>query len=279
MKKKVNVLAVACVFATACVLMSANSHAGITEDFEGMSLGSVNGQDGWSATNSNIDQEVADTGSGNQALRISNAYTSGSFGDQVFTPHSGMVAGEGAPFDRYYASFDFWSVTTAFQNGLSVTVSPDNGSGGRQSFIDIEDSAGGIDLLFYDYDDSIDGFVGTYVATDLGFDAIHNLAFEILFEDGEDNDVVNIYLDNNLIHTGRSWEQFYVNHQPGNVPVTVDTLLFRQSGTAAPGVTGGGYYFDNFEVTATVVPIPGAAALGLLGLGLVGVGRRFRKRA
>jgi len=278
MKNKAKYCGVSLAAFVALVLVANPSQAGV-EDFESMSLGSVNGQLGWSATNPNMDQAVEDTGSGNQALRISNAYTASSFGDQIFTPHSGMVAGEGAAFNRFYGAFDFWSVTTAYQENLSVTVSPDNGSGARQSFIDIEDSLDGIDLLFYDYDFSTHAFVGTHIATDLARDSVYNLGFEILFVDGQDNDIVNIYLDNTLIHTGTSWEQYYVDVQPLAVPVTIDTLLFRQSGTADPGLQGGGYYFDNFQVTASVVPLPGAAALGFLGMGLIGVRRRFRKSA
>jgi hypothetical protein len=62
--------------------------ASAAQNFEGFSLGSVNGQGGWQILGSSYDVAVADTSAvyggalGTRALRISNAVTSGSFGDQ-----------------------------------------------------------------------------------------------------------------------------------------------------------------------------------------------------
>jgi uncharacterized protein (TIGR03382 family) len=50
-------------------------------------------------------------------------------------------------------------------------------------------------------------------------------------------------------------------------------MLFRVAGTAAPGTSGNGFYFEDFAIGNTIVPAPGA--LALLGVaGLVGSRRR-----
>ncbi len=65
-------------------------------DFESYAAGNVDGQDGWSKTGA-YDSEVgsvaafpdaAGYGFGSQALRISNALMSGSFGDQTISPQA-----------------------------------------------------------------------------------------------------------------------------------------------------------------------------------------------
>ena len=76
-------------------------------DFEAPShaLGSVDGQNGWGAqdlaipVNASLDQAVvvnagAPVSFGGQSWRFSNAYTTGSFGDQVFSPSAPDEAGE-----------------------------------------------------------------------------------------------------------------------------------------------------------------------------------------
>jgi len=117
-------------------------------DFESFTTGSVNGQDGWGITGS-YDVEVVDNTYGfatfgDKSLRISNAVTSGSFGDQTFSKALVDEAGEstavnggqsgGMRQDYFESSWDFASaVTTTEQVGLSVVVSPDRGDGARMS--------------------------------------------------------------------------------------------------------------------------------------------------
>src|SRR5688572_26227107 len=75
-------------------------------DFEGYALGTVNGQDGWSSTGA-FDHQVVDpipfgvTTWGSRSLRISNAVTSGSFGDQTFSKSLADEAGESIGSDAY----------------------------------------------------------------------------------------------------------------------------------------------------------------------------------
>ena len=89
--------------------------------------------------------DAAITEGDDAALRISNAVTSGSFGDQLFSPTLDVPATETGPAQTFTASFVLEPV--ALQPGLRVTVSPDNGQGGRGGFLAIEHKHGGINLV------------------------------------------------------------------------------------------------------------------------------------
>jgi hypothetical protein len=140
-------------------------------DFEGFNLGSVNGQDGWkSDVPGNIpslpngyDQEVvANTppppaGFESQSLRLSNAYGTGpdtfppEFENQTYSKPTTDPAGEGETNKEYTAQFSFISIhPDRLQPRLQISVSPDNGHGGRMSYIGLSDTPGGIDVTFYD---------------------------------------------------------------------------------------------------------------------------------
>ena len=232
--------------------------------FDTFSLGSVDGQNGWSSTGS-FDQEVVTntygyTEFGCQSLRISNAVTSGSFGDQTFSFSVANEAGEtiadsgsfsgGTRHDHFEAEFSLASTQSTEQTGLFLSVSPDRGDGGRMSYLSFEDSPGGIDVTFYDVQGigSPANFVPTVVASDLSRTEPHTFKFEIDFLDGDSNDVVKIYVDGVLVHTGTTWENYYLydieQAGNGNLIPTTDSLIFRASGTAVPGNSGAGYLID-----------------------------------
>src|SRR3989344_8275513 len=68
-------------------------------DFEDppYALGNINGQDGWVFTgpyDAEVDSSLGTVGFGAQSLRMSNAVTSGSFGDWGFSKSLGDGAGE-----------------------------------------------------------------------------------------------------------------------------------------------------------------------------------------
>ena len=248
-------------------------------DFEGFKVGaSINGQNGWGVSNPAFDQQVVSDG-GNTVWRVSNAVASGSFGDMPFAPRLGGIpvdtvtnptnsspgafAGEtstGTSLDRYRAMFSFRSATGAPQPGARITVSADNGQGGRQSFIALEDTTTGINVSTYDLDNG-GNFIGAHgctlgvtdpcpgivIASGLSFKKWHTTSVDIRFKDGPSNDKVKYFVDGKLVHTGPSWEQFYSNFQAAENPlgVPVQTLLFRLSGDPQPTVLGGGYYIDN----------------------------------
>lgn len=270
-------------------------------DFEGFNTGvTVDGQGGWSSTGP-FDESVVDDGTGNTVWRVSNATTAGSFGDMPFAPRPGGIvtdsvndpvnsqpnffAGQnstGANFNKFTVGFDFRSATGAGQAGLSVTFSADNGQGGRHGFIDIEDDgAGGLDIITFDVnaDGTFDGPIT--IATGLSYDEYHAFRMEVVFNEGADNDVVSYFVDDALVHTGDSWEEFYTNFQPALHPlgVPVQTGIFRISGTAVDTVRGDGLFIDNVSTdvsSTTRVSEPGAIAL--LGIGLIGLSVLRRRR-
>jgi hypothetical protein len=234
--------------------------------FSGFATGvSVNGQGGW-GTSGAWDESVVDDGTANEVWRVSNAVTSASFGDMPFAPRPGglpndtvndpvnseplFFAGEpstGAEFSRFLSQFAFRSATGAAQPGLRITVSIDNGQGGRQSFVVLVDTGSGIDVQTVDVDKNGEFTDAFSIASGLSYTGWHTIRMEAAFKKGPNNDRVKYFVNNKMVHDGASWEQFYRNEQaalhPNGVPV--QTLMFRLSSTAAPAVAGGGFFIDN----------------------------------
>ncbi|MDB5225503.1 MAG: exported protein of unknown function [Candidatus Adlerbacteria bacterium] len=225
--------------------------------FDGYSLGSVNGQHGWASTGP-FDQAVVTntygyTDFGCKTLRISNAVTSGSFADQTYSYSVANEAGEtsaenggksgGTRKTHFEAQFDLGVATAVYQPGLVMSVSPDRGDGARMSYLRFEDQTDGIHVFF---DDAT--FVDVPVATLTR--AAHTIKFVMDFVDGTNNDVVKIYIDGALKHTGTSWENYFRNDEH-NPTRTVDSLLFRTAGTAAPATSGKGFLIDNVDISTS----------------------------
>jgi hypothetical protein len=266
-------------------------------DFESPTYvtGTIHAQDGWSSLGSAgggcevYDHAVvANAGApasfGAQSLRISNAVTSGCFGDQTFSKSLVNEAGEpsaegggmsgGTRQTRFESGFALAStVPGAEQPGLFFSVSPDRGDGARMSYLRLEDQAGGVHVYFDDYQDfapyggpvgdtngcgGADSFIETDIAT-LDRSVPHTFNFIIDFVDGPRNDVVRIYVDGILRHTGTSWEDYF-RYCESSPTRTVDSLLFRTSGTAAPATAGRGFLIDNLNLASwTPVASPTAA--------------------
>ncbi len=240
----------------------------IGSDFEGFSLGNINGQGGWSKTGGYDVAVVANTwgysGFGSQSLRISNAVTSGSFGDHTFSPSTADEAGEttaengglsgGTRQPYYYAEFQVASAVPGSQQpGLRIQASPDRGDGARMSYVGLEDTASGILIDFYNYNMAGDSFDYFAVAT-VSRNTPHTVGIEMIFVDGLSNDIVNIYVDGTLMLTDTSWEDYFVVYQ-GGFSRTVDSIAFFTRGTAAPGTAGNGFVIDNVSVTTGPVPV------------------------
>jgi hypothetical protein len=258
----------------------------VAVSFEAYNLGTVNGQDGWVSLGSIgsgcavYDHAVysnsgAPASFGAQSLRISNAATSGCFGDQTFSKPLVNEAGEasatngglsGGVRQRHIdVQWDNASVVpTALQPGLHYSASPDRGDGARMSYLRVEDNPLGVDVFFDDVQGTVpfDGvncftpvcgnFVETQVAT-LDRSRPHTFGLSMDFVDGPSNDVVRVYIDGSLVHTGTSWEDYFRFDPEASLDPnthTVDSLLLRTSGSAAPLTFGKGFLLDNFRLNS-----------------------------
>lgn len=247
-------------------------------DFESptYSVGNINGQDGWVKTGS-YDAAVVSSPviSGSQSLRISNAVTSGSFGDQTFSKSLTDAVGEtgagagafsiGTLQPHFEMEFDIKSATTTIeQTGLFLSVSPDRGDGSRMSYLGFADVTGGVNVIFYDVQGT--SSPANFVSTDLGTysrsDAHHiKLTFDAI--DGDSNDVVKVWIDSVLVHTGTSWENYYRYDTEASAEQNVRAVrnvLFRAGGPATPGTSGNGFLIDNFSITSGPIVAPVVAS-------------------
>lgn len=238
----------------------ADSVGPITFEPPTYTTGNINGQNGWMKTGP-YDVEVSSVSSfpaaagygfGAQALRVSNAVTSGSFGDQTFSPGLSTPAGESGA-SHFEASLQVGTALASLQAGLRMTVSPDDGNGSRMSFLAFEDQPDGVHVIFFDATNpgplgTVSSFNPSDIAT-ISRGTAHSIRFSMDFPAGPANDVVKIFVDGALKHTGTSWEDYY-RYDPeqvgnGNVVPSVSKLLFRQSGVAAPATLGNGYLVDS----------------------------------
>lgn len=211
---------------------------------------------------------------GTQSLRISNATTSGSFGDQTFSKRTTNHAGEthsdcsiwcvptGTRQRHFEVEWDFASTTPAAeQPGLAVTASPDRGDGARMSFVRMRDTPSGLAIDFVDVQGVTRvppacgeaNFVeATGVASGLNRTVPHTIKITMDLLEGPSNDIVKVYVDGSLRHTGTSWEDYYrfdceaVAHL--GKPPAVNRLLYRTAGVAAPTTALHGFVFDNLSL-------------------------------
>ena len=161
------------------------------ESAQGYVTGNINGQQGWSKTGP-YDVEVVNTdrfGFG-QALQISNAVTSGAFGDQAFSPGLTEPAGE-RRCKHFEASFQIGTTSNDVQPGLAISVSPDNGQGARMSYLRFEDQADGVHV-FFDGATATGDFMEKDIAT-LDRASAHSIRFLVNFKTGADD--VKIFID------------------------------------------------------------------------------------
>jgi hypothetical protein len=251
------IAAAVCVFAASA---GADTVGPIT--FEDYTVGNINGQHDWSNTGG-FDAAVVST-DGGQALRISDAVTSGSFGDQTFSPGLATPAREGTSANGFDAKFTIGTTSMTVQSGLHLSVSPDDGTGSRMSYLRFEDQAEGIDVFF---DDATDpgplgtdaDFSDTPVAT-LTRGTAHTIELAITLIPGPANDIVDVFVDGALVHSGTTWEDYYRYDSEqsgnGNVVPAIDKLLFREAGGADPGNAGGGFLIDNVSLSSSAVCMP-----------------------
>jgi len=235
--------------------------------------GSINGQDGWTSTGSvgsgcatydhAVSSSLGTQGFGTQSLRVSDAVTSGCFGDQTFAKpltdavgETGATAGSytvGNRQNHFETQFNFASTTpNAQQPGMHVSVSPDRGDGSRMSYLRFEDNSGGIDVFFVDVigTGNPSNFHETKIAT-LDRSKVHKVKLTLDTVDGPSNDVVRVWIDGDQKITGTSWENYYRYDNESAAeqsPRIVKTVLFRTSGDAHPADSGKGFLFDNVSL-------------------------------
>lgn len=233
--------------------------------------GNINGQSGWMKTgpysvevaNVSAFSNASGFGFGNQALRLDNSVTSGSFGDQTFSPGLTNPSSETSN-SHFEASFDIGSTQATQQPGLFLSVSPDDGNGSRMSYVGFDDQADGIHVIFYNATDPGPlGTVANFNSTDLATidrTSKHTIKFVIDLVPGPANDVVKVYVDGVLKITDTTWEDYY-RYDPeqtgnGNVVPSISKLLFKEGGSAVVGTAGNGYLIDNVSLmSGTPAPV------------------------
>jgi len=212
----------------------------------------------------------------------------GTNGSAPFTP---AQYGAYSSTSSISSSISFRSATGAAQAGLGLTWSfSAKQSSVRMSYLRVVDNGStGFDLIYSDPGANGAfgaGYPNLTIASGLSYTQLHTIDMGIQFVDGVSNvggsifgnDVFTIRLNGQTIYTGTTWEAYYYNNEriTAGTPrlQAVDSMLFRVSGSNTPGVSGGGFYFEDFAISNSAIPAPGALAL----LGVAGLAASRRRR-
>ena len=211
----------------------------------------VAGGSGWRMTGP---YDAAITGG---VLRISNAVTSGSFGDQLFSPELATGATENGAVTTFKAAFNLKPV--ALQPGLRVTVSPDNGAGARGGFLAIEHRTDGLAIQVWgSYFDEAGELEWKIEDLATGLDPRKPRRIQMTLDKNPDtatntnNDVFTVHLTGKPAAT-TTFEAYYdaVNAAESET----DTLLFRISASevmpAVPALLGKGLLIDDLSMNVS----------------------------
>jgi hypothetical protein len=257
----------------------------IGTNFDAYASGSIHGQDGWSSSGAapalpGYDHEVTEVPRplipeyGAKSLRVSNDVVSQSFSDHTFSKSVANEAGEvdaanagfsgGIRLGHFEAEWDFTSVLASYEPGLKMDFSPDRGDGARMSLVSLADTIPGLTLTFTDYQSGrfAPGCSDlNFVTTNLGsptviildrFPVVHTLRITMDLLPGPSNDVVKVFVNGELVHTGTSWEDYFRQCEPGATSRTVDSILFRTGGVEGVDdcleCSEGGFFIDNLTI-------------------------------
>ncbi len=295
----------------ATAISPVGSAAAATEaatDFELFTLGGINGQWDWKSFGGagavspgsycavydhviHANDALAPLAFGSRSLRISNAVTTGCYGDQTFSARAADVAGQSGatsvsrdgltdyalPGAALRNHFDAeWTVRSATpgqaQPGLEVVVSPARGDDHRMSWVRMADLPDGLAIsVAARADQSNPGaFQMVSIATGLDRSQSHTIRLTIDFTDGSANDVVQVFVDSVRRYVGQSWETYYALDPNGAAnfggnPPAVNRLMFRTGsdllrgvpGSPAPALLGKGFLFDGVRVRVFSIPRSG----------------------
>ena len=136
-----------------------------------------------------------------------------------------------------------------------MTVSPDNGHGGRGGFLAIEHTNDGINLVsqgsYFNAENEIEWAVTT-VATGLDPSKPHTVKLKLVkkpdTKKSTNNDVFSVQVDGKPVKN-TTFEAYY--KATGAQDYQTDTLMFRLSGTANPALYGAGLLIDDVTIATS----------------------------
>ena len=236
---------------------------------------SISGQNGW-AGSGGFDEQVETVGAialaGQNVWRLSNNVISTAFGNQPLSPQLPESAGESTV--RSAGGGDametvFWTrPVSSSADGSAITLSMSPPTGDRMTYFRIEnnlDANGGYQIRVIDYLDVHNtGSYRTFV-TSTGMSRTAWTKVRLVLEtlDGGSNDVFQVFLNDQLVGTYSTWEDYFTWPLGGNSVTEAATRLMFRVSVAPSGVDASfadanarGFYFDNlcYRVYNRAVP-------------------------